>query len=193
MRWFFRLRPLETLRSAGVIFVLVLTTIVTGATLSFADTGDAAPKNDLGRYPVKILSNPDHVTVSWQVRSPGKVRLRLYREQSWGSETLVEEVIAEPGVSSFEFVDAERPPGNTVYVLRVLRFDGNETTLGTALCVESKFAPSVVTTAGSSYQPACTRETAELPDTISVSLVGPPACVREGLIPAPEPPIPKIG
>jgi hypothetical protein len=175
------------------VIVFVLATIVTSATLSFADTGDAAPKNDLERYSTTILSSHDHVTVSWQVRSPGTVRLRLYREQSSGGEILVEEVIAEPGVSSFEFVDDERPPGNTIYVIRVLGPNENETTLGSALCVEPKFAPSVVTSAGSSYQPACTRETVELPDPRSVSLVGPPACVREGQIPAPEPPVPKIG
>ena len=164
--------------------------IATGATLSFAATGDAAPKNGLGRYPVKILSNPDHVTVSWQVRSQGVVRLRLYREQPWGRETLVKEVITQPGTSSFEFVDDERPPGNTVYVLRVLRLDDNETILGSALCVESKFAPSVVTSTGNSYQPACTRTTIGLPEPRLITQVAQLSLVGEGLIPSPEPPIP---
>ena len=192
VRWFFRLRPLETLRSAGVVFVLVLATIVTGATLSFADIGDAAPKNDLSRYPVKILSNPDHVTVSWQIRSQGKVRLRLYREQLSGDEILVNEVVAQPGVSSFEFVDAERPPGNTVYVLRVLRFDGNEKTLGSALCVESQFSQcSIPVTSTVSHHSVRATERNDWLRILSWPFETVESVTKSGWIRGPDPPVPR--
>jgi len=183
---------LEILPSARAVIVLFIATIATGATLSFADIGDAAPKNDLVRYQVTILSNPDHVTVSWQVRSQGEVRLRLYRELSWGRETLVKEVITQPGMSSFEYVDDERPPGSTVYVLRVLRFDGNETILGTALCVESQFSQcSIPVTSTVSHHSVRATKRIDWLRILSWPFATVESVTKSGWIRGPDPPVPR--
>lgn len=140
---------------------------------------------------VAIVPVTGDVTVFWKIRSEGPVCVRLYREQPSGREVLVKEVIAEPGMSSHSFVDAERPPGSTLYRLRVLDGEGKETTLASALCVEPSFAPSDVSSPAGSNQPAWTRETIEFPDTRSSFLADRFVLSGRGVIPAPEPPIPR--
>lgn len=167
-------------------------TIAAGTSLAFTETGDAAPESDLSWHPATILSRSDHATVSWQVRSAGNVRLRLYREQAAGGEALVNEVITQRGTSSFEFVDEKRPPGNSVYVLRVLGLDGNETTLGSAFCIESRFAPSDVSSTDGSTQLAYTREKMELQQPRSIGAIAQLSLLDDGFIPGPDPPVPRM-
>jgi len=166
-------------------------TIAAGTSLAFTGNGGAAPENDLRWHPATILSSSDHATVLWQVRSAGTVRLRLYREQAMGSEILINEVTTPPGVTSFEFVDENRLPGSAVYVLRVLGGDGSETTLGSAVYVESKFAPTEVSSSVSSFQPAWSQTAIRLPDPRSSSFGDRSALLSRGLIPEPEPPVPR--
>jgi hypothetical protein len=171
--------------------MLVAAALVVAAVTAVASTGHAVCKNDVRRFPVTILSSSNQATVSWQVRSSGAARLRLYRVQASGDEVLVNEVITQDGVASFEFVDKNRPPGNAVYQLRVAGVDGSEANLGSASCVESKFAPSDVSPTAGSFQPAWTRGTIGLPDPGSSSLGGRFAAFQPGFIPAPEPPVPR--
>ncbi len=151
---------------------------------------------------ISLEFGPDHsaavkpavadVAISWQVRSVASVHLRLYRQQLSGKEIVVYEVIAEPGIMSFEFVDDRRPAGNALYVLRVLGTDGSETTLGSALCVELKFAPGIAASGWTPSQHACTLETTELPTPEWAPLVGSIASSGGGWVPAPEPPVPRL-
>ncbi len=142
-------------------------------------------------HPVAMKPAVENVTVSWQIRSAASVHVRLYRKQFLGREVLVDEVIAEPGVSSFEFVDDRRSPGSAIYVLRVLGSDGSETTLGSASCVEPKFAPGVAASGWTSSQQACTFETFKLPTPGWAPLVGSIASSGGGWVSGPEPPVPR--
>lgn len=152
----------------------------------------AAPSDGGGLEPVKIVPVAGDVTVSWQIRSGATVRLRLYRAFPNGSESLVGEFVARPGVERFRQVDDRRSLGSALYVLRVLGSDGSETTLGSVLCVEPKFAPGVATSAWSPSQQVCTLETVELPTPGWAPLVSSIASSSEGWIPAPEPPVPRL-
>jgi hypothetical protein len=171
--------------------IVLVALFAAGAAVVGADTSDAARGNGFTKHLTTILSNSDHATISWKVRSSGNFRLRLYRAQATGGETLVHEVITLPGEVSFEFIDENRPPGSVVYLLRVLGDDGNESNLGSALCIESKFAQSDVSSTAGSFQPAWSRTMRWLPDPGSSSLGNRSAMFRHGFIPAPEPPVPR--
>jgi len=187
-------RRRRELRSVGrVVKVMVTTALGVAAVTAIARTGEAVSEDVPKRYPVTILSSRDQATVSWQVRSSGAVRLRLYRSQPLGGEVLVDEVTTQQGVGSFEFVDRNRPPGNAVYVLRVADIDGSETTLGSILCVEQKFNPDQAvfeSSMGSSplWAPLITGLTR--PSQVGWSLER--VDVVTGWAPIPEPPVPRV-
>jgi len=172
---------------------MVATALGVAAVTAIARTGETVSEDVPKRYPVTILSSSDQATISWQVRSSGAVRLRLYRSQPVGGEVLVNEVTTEHGVGSFEFVDKNRPPGNAVYMLRVADIDGSETTLGSALCVERGFEPGPAvfeSSTGSSplWVPLITG--LARPSQVGWSL----ECVDvvTGWAPIPEPPVPRV-
>jgi hypothetical protein len=171
--------------------IVLVAIIVAGATSIGASARSTDRGSGLTKRLTTILSNADHATISWKVRSSGKTRLRLYRAQVTSGEVLVHEVIASSGVSSFDFIDDNRPPGNVVYLIRVVDEDGTESNLGSALCIESKFAQSDVSSTAGPYQPAWSRAARWTPDPESSSIGTRSAMFRRGFIPAPEPPVPR--
>ena len=114
-----------------------------GGAIAFAESDPVRITADLERSPITVLSSPNHASVSWQVRSPGPVRLRLYRSIPGGVESLLGEFTTEDGVSAFEMVDDARPPGAAIYQIRAVGLGGNERVLGSILCVESGFSTRV--------------------------------------------------
>ncbi len=125
--------------------VFMMVAGIASSALVSASPGSAQFEQPPGKFPITILSSPDHATVSWQVRSQGRVRLRLYRTLPNGREDLVGEVSAATGLTSFEMSDDARPPGPMVYQIRAVRRNGSEETLGSVLCVESEFSSKAVT------------------------------------------------
>ena len=161
--WITRFRTLDILNSTSAVVMFFVATIAAGTSLAFTGTGDADPENDLRWNPVAILSSPNHASVSWQVRSPGQVRIRLYRAVPGGVESLVGEFTTEAGVSAFEMVDDVRPPGATIYQVRAVGIGGGERVLGSILCVESGFSTGVVAFGwDSSHHPANSTSVSEV-------------------------------
>jgi hypothetical protein len=140
-----RSNRVERLICRTVFMVFMMVAGIASSALVSASPGSAQFEQPPRKFPVTILSSPDHATVSWQVRSQGRVRLRLYRTLPNGREDLVGEVSAAKGLTSFEMSDDARPPGPTVYQVRAVRRNGSEETLGSVLCIESEFSPKAVT------------------------------------------------
>lgn len=186
-----RLRILRIPNAPTAVMIVLVAIIVAGATSIGASARSTDRGSGFTKHLTTILSNADHATISWKVRSSGNTRLRLYRAQVTSGEVLVHEVIASYGVSSFDFIDENRPPGNVVYLLRVLGEDGRESNLGSALCIESKFAQSDVSSTAGSSQPAWSRIASWTSDPEPSSIGTRSAVLRHGFIPAPEPPVPR--
>lgn len=140
------------LRAVGVAAFSAVLGLAAGTASAMVENGDSVPRNDLCRCPVTILSNSDQVTVSWQVRSAGGVRLRLYRSEVSGRETLISEVSVPKGVASFEMVDDHRPPGAAIYQIRTVDFGGSERVLGSVVCVESGLSTAIAPISSDSSQ-----------------------------------------
>jgi len=152
----------------------------------------ATPADDGDHHVVAVVSPAGEVTISGQVRAATAVRLRLYRFGRDGQSMLVSETEARRGESSFVFVDQERPAGDTVYHLRVVGRRGEETTLATALCVESRLTPlSSPAPSASGDQLAWTEGAAGAPELPSSDLVIVEIVTESGWIPGPEPPVPR--
>lgn len=155
-------------------------------------TTGATPADDSDHLVVAIVSPADEVTISGQVRAAAAVRLRLYRFSRDGHAVLVSETEARPGESSFVFVDQERPAGDTVYHLRVVDRRGGETTLASALCVESRLTPlSSPAPSASGDQLAWAEGAACAPQLPSSDLVIVEIVTESGWILGPEPPVPR--
>jgi len=167
---------------AGTVLCALL---VVGASEATVDT-EAATDSPI------FVSVADTVTVSWQIRSWGSVRLRLYRSHFDGSEALVTEITAGAGLSSFEFVDVRRPLGATVYRLRIVRGDGTETTLDSLLCVGNIIAPGPAAAPPSASRLVADMfELSVLPELWSAMLSIDEGSPGDGLAPSPDPPVPR--
>lgn len=157
-----------------------------------SSTVSATPADDYVHRVVAIVSPGDGVTISGQVRAYAAVRLRLYRFHPDGQAVLVSESEARPGESKFVFVDRERPAGGAVYHLRVVDQRGDETTLASALCVESRLTPlSSPAPSASDDQLAWPEGAAGAPQLPSFNLVIVETVAEGGWIPRPEPPVPR--
>jgi len=146
-------------RCSGSFFTLITVILTIAACFSGGSIADADPE----RFPITVFSSPNHASVSWQVRSSGSTRLRLYRSVPGGIENLVGEFTAETGISAFEMVDDARPPGAAIYQIRAVGIGGSERILGSILCVESGFSTRVATlTWDSSHQEANSTSVSEI-------------------------------
>jgi hypothetical protein len=112
---------------------------------AIADTPQAEDNRGTPTHRIAVLSSPERATVSWQVRTGGPTRLRLYHSAPSGLDRLVGEVTTDQGVETFEIVDTQRPVGSSVYQIRAVGFNGDERVLGTVLCVESGFSDQPTT------------------------------------------------
>jgi hypothetical protein len=151
--------------SLPAIMVVGLTAAACFAGGTIASAGRDLSRSDADpeRFPVTVLSSPNHAFVSWQVRSSGSARLRLYRSVPGAIENLVGEFTTEAGISAFEMVDDARPPGAVIYQIRAVGIGGSERILGSILCVESGFSTRVATlTWDSSHQEANSTSVSEI-------------------------------
>ena len=179
-------------RWSRVSCVCVVVTTVFTVLIGGAGVSDATMDTGLDNRSVSVVSAAGNVTVSWQIRSGGTVRLRLYRLRPDGGAILLTESMAHSGVSLFEVVDRERPPGPTAYQLRVVDRIGHEKNLGSALCVESRLSSSLVTaTPGSFYFAACGPEAIWQPQIVSTALSNVSRSFCKSPVPCPDPPVPR--
>ncbi len=126
-----------------VVVGLAVAVCFVGGTMAFAERGQAGSDSHSDPLPITILTNSNHASVSWQVRTPGSVRIRLYRSIPGGVENLVGEVTTESGISTFEMIDDARPPGASIYQIRAVGIGGAEQILGSILCVDPGFSTRV--------------------------------------------------
>lgn len=126
-----------------VVAGLTVAACFVGGINAFAHRDTTRTDDQRGRIPTTILSSSNHASVTWQVRTPGSVRLRLYRSVPGGVESLVGEVTTGSGVSTFEMIDDARPPGASIYQIRAVGIGGAEQILGSILCVEPGFSTRV--------------------------------------------------
>ena len=172
--------------------VCVVVTTVLAVLAGGVGVSDAVVDSGPDYRSVSVVSATDNVTVSWQIRSGGTVRLRLYRLRPDGGATLVTETMAHGGVSSFEVVDYDRPPGTTVYYLRLVQASDLETTLGFAVCVESQFSQcSIPVTSTVSHHSVRATERDDWLRILSWPFATVESVTKSGWIRGPDPPVPR--